>query len=125
MRWEAIFQDIKKEKKTQQTYGLRSFKILLPARELAAFESKLIKLVKSINLWKVKNQQQNQLKEDIKKTNQPNKTLTFADKSSNMYRLTKEHQHMKKQTETSRNELTLKKNKLWKMHTRKIRPNGH
>ena len=73
----------------------------------------------------MKNQQQNQLKEDKKKTNQPDKTLTFADKSSNMYRLTKEHQHMKKQTETSRNELTLKKNKLWKMHTRKIRPNGH
>ena len=66
----------------------------------------------------MKNQQQNQLTEDIKKTNQPNKTLTFADKSSNMYRLTKEHQyqHMKKQTETSRKELTLKKNKLWKMH---------
>ena len=39
-----------KRKKKQQTYGLRSFKILLPARELAAFESKLIKLVKSINL---------------------------------------------------------------------------
>ena len=75
----------------------------------------------------MKNQQQNQLKEDIKKTNQPDKTLTFADKSSNMYRLTKEHQHqhMKEQTETSRNELTLKKNKLWKMHTRKIRQNGH
>ena len=25
--------------------------------------------------------------------NQPDKTVTFADKSSNMYRLTKEHQH--------------------------------
>ena len=67
------------------------------------------------------------MKEDIKKTNQPDKTLTFADELSNMYRLTKEHQHqhMKKQIETSRNELTLKKNNLWKMHTRKIRPNGH
>ena len=38
----------------------------------------------------MKNQLQNQLKEDIKKINQSDKTLTFADKSSNMYRLTKE-----------------------------------
>ena len=38
----------------------------------------------------MKNQVQNQLKEDLKKTNQSDKTLTFADKSSNMYRLTKE-----------------------------------
>ena len=50
MRWEAVFQDTKKEKKNQQTYGLRSFKTLLPAKELAAFESKLIEVVKSINL---------------------------------------------------------------------------
>ena len=38
----------------------------------------------------MKNQVQNQLKEDLKKTNQSDKTLTFADKSPNMYRLTKE-----------------------------------
>ena len=34
----------------------------------------------------MKNQLQNQLKEDIKKINQSDKTLTFAGKSSNMYR---------------------------------------
>ena len=50
MRWKAIFQDTKKEKNNQQTYGLRSFKTLLPVKELAAFESKLIELVKSMNL---------------------------------------------------------------------------
>ena len=38
----------------------------------------------------MKNQLQNQLKEDIKKINRSDKTLTFADKSSNMFRLTKE-----------------------------------
>ena len=38
----------------------------------------------------MKNQLQNQLKEDIKKIDQSDKTLTFADKSSNMYRLRKE-----------------------------------
>ena len=38
----------------------------------------------------MKNQLQYQLKEDIKKINQSDKTLIFADKSSNMYRSTKE-----------------------------------
>ena len=34
----------------------------------------------------MKNQLQNQFKEDMKKINQSDKTLTFAGKSSNMYR---------------------------------------
>ena len=65
----------------------------------------------------MKNQQQNELKEDIKKIDQPGKTLPFEDKSSNMYGLTKEHQHqhIKRQTATSRKDLTLKGNKLWKI----------
>ena len=46
MRWKAVFQDTKKEKSNQQRYGLRSFKIPPPVRELAAFESELIELVK-------------------------------------------------------------------------------
>ena len=46
MRWKAVFQDTKKEKSNQQSYGLRSFKIPPPVRELAAFESELIELVK-------------------------------------------------------------------------------
>ena len=70
MRRKAIFQDIKKEKNNQQRYGLCSFKISPPVKELAAFESILIILVKNIKFQKVKNQLQNQLKEDIKKINQ-------------------------------------------------------
>ena len=108
MRWKAIFQDTKKEKSNQQRYGLRSFKIPPPVKELAAFESELIELVKNIKFRKVKNQLQNQLKEDIKKINQSDKTLTFADKSSNMYRLTKEeYVKMRRNAITS----TYKKNK--------------
>ena len=37
----------------------------------------------------MKKQLQNQLKKDIKTINQSDKTLTFTDKSSKMYRLTK------------------------------------
>ena len=89
-RWKAIFQDTKKEKSNQQRYGLCSFKIPPLVKELAVFESKLIELAKNIKFQNVKNQLQNQLKEDIKQINQSDKTSTFADKSSNMYGLTKE-----------------------------------
>ena len=45
MRWKAIFQDTKKQKANQQRYGLRSFKIPRPVKELPAFESELIELI--------------------------------------------------------------------------------
>ena len=54
MRWKAIFMKTIKEKNNQQRYGLRSFKIPPPVKELAAFESDLIELVKNIKFRKVK-----------------------------------------------------------------------
>ena len=48
MRWKSIFQDTKKEKSNQQRYGLCSFKIPPPVKELATFESELVELVKNI-----------------------------------------------------------------------------
>ena len=68
MRWKEIFEDKKKEKNNEQSYGLRSFKITTSVKELAAFESELIELVKNIKFQNVKKQLQNQLKEDIKKS---------------------------------------------------------
>ena len=82
-------------------------KYYLPVKELAAFESELIDLVKNIKFRKAKNQLQNKLKEDIKKINQSDKTLTFADKSSNMYRLTREeYVKMRKNAITSTHKKT-------------------
>lgn len=49
-----------------------------------AFEDDLVRLVKKIKFRKVKNQFQNKLKDDIKKVHSSNKTLTPADKTSNM-----------------------------------------
>ena len=72
----------------------------------------------------MKNQLQSQLKEDIKKISQSDKTLNFANKSSNMYQLAKE-EYVKmrrnavtstyKKQKRSRKESTLKENKLRKM----------
>ena len=85
MRWKAINQDTKKGKKNKKKQQ-RYFQMPPPIKELATFESELT----DIKFGKVKNQLQNQLKEDIRKINQSDKTLTFADKLSNMYLLTKE-----------------------------------
>ena len=81
------------EKNNQRRYRLRSFKIPSPVKELAAFKSELTELVKNIKFQKIKNQQQNQLKEDIKKISQSDKTLTFADKSFQHISINKRRTH--------------------------------
>ena len=84
MRRKAIFQDIKKEKNNQQRYGLCSFKISPPVKELAAFESILIILVKNIKFQKSQKPATKSTERRHKK-DKSDKALTFADKSSNMY----------------------------------------
>lgn len=48
MRSKAIFQNTKKENKKQRRYGLHSFKIPPPGKEITAFESELVELVKKM-----------------------------------------------------------------------------
>ena len=59
-------------------------------KELIPFEYDLIDLVKNIKFRKVRNDFQMKLHEDLRKVRSSKKTLTFADKTSNMYRLEKE-----------------------------------
>ena len=73
-----------------ETYGLKSQKTTPPINELAAFENDWIELVKNIKFRTVHNQLQRTLKSDIKLIQQSRKTLTPADKTSNMYRISKE-----------------------------------
>ena len=90
MRWKVISCDMKGNRIKTETYGLKSQKTPPPINELAAFENDLIELVKNIKFRTVQNQLQRTLKSDIKSIQQSSKTLTPADKTSNMYRLTKE-----------------------------------
>ena len=48
-----------------------------------------MELIKNIRLRKIRKSFQRKHKEDIKLIKDSNKTITFADKTSNMYRLTK------------------------------------
>ena len=69
---------------------LKSTKCRLQLRELIPFEDDLIDLVKSIRFRKVRNDSQIKLQEDLRKVRSSKITLTFADKTSNIYRLEKE-----------------------------------
>ena len=55
-----------------------------------SFEENLTKSVKSLRFRKVANKFQRTLAKDLKGIRSSNKTLTAADKTSNMYRLSKE-----------------------------------
>ena len=96
MRWKVIYCDMKGSIKAE-TYGLKSQKAPPPINELAAFENYLIELVKNIKFQIVHNYIQRTLKSDINLIQESNKTLTPANKMSNMYRITKEeHNKMRR-----------------------------
>ena len=90
MRWKAIYSDSEEEPK-RKTYGLKSFKCPSQVKELLNFESDLIDLVKNVKFDEnyKKCEFQKKLKTDIRTITRSEKTLTAADKTSNMYRLTK------------------------------------
>ena len=94
MKWKAIYFNSNgsidnKKKEDTKWYGPKSPYSPRQVKELIPFESDLVELVKNIKL--VKNTFQEKLKEDIKLIKESNKTMTPTDKTSNMYRLIKEH----------------------------------
>ena len=58
-------------------------------KDLIQFEDDLVRIVKELKFHKVKNNFQTKLGEDMKQVQTLKKTLTPADKTSNMYRLDK------------------------------------
>ena len=57
---------------------------------LTAFENYLLNLVKNIKFRKIQSNFQTKLNEDVKTIHKSKKTLTQADKTSNMYKLSKD-----------------------------------
>ena len=73
-----------------ERYGLKSEATPAQLKELIPFEEDLINMVREIKFREVKNDFQKKMAEDIRKIKRSQKTVTPADKTSNMYRLTKE-----------------------------------
>ena len=59
-------------------------------KELIPFENDFVELIRNIKFRKIRNTFQEKLKEDINVTKESNKTMTFTDKTSNMYQSIKE-----------------------------------
>ena len=95
MRWKALFSNDSQEK-PKENYGLKTFNCPKKVPEMMAFENDLINVVRNVEfrMNRTNNTFQRKLSQDIRKIATSTKTLTAADKTSNMYRLTKE-QHDK------------------------------
>ena len=85
MRWKAIYCNSKTNDDSNERYSLKTLKCPKQVKDLVPFENDLIDMLKVIKFRKVKNQFLTKLKSDIKTVNQSKKTLTFADKTLNMY----------------------------------------
>ena len=91
MWWKAIHYNEGKGRRNQtEWYGLRSTRCPGKVNERVPFEKDLTALVKVIKFRKVKNQFQKKFQQDIKRIRKSDKTMTFADKTKNMYRLSKD-----------------------------------
>ena len=91
MRWKTIqFSNNKNNDSKTEWYGLKSLSSPRPVKELTPFENELISLVKNIKFRKVRNHFQDRLQQDLRRMKASNKTMTFADKTTNIYRLTRE-----------------------------------
>ena len=69
-------------------YGLTSPYCPRQVKGLISFENDLVELIRNTKFKKIRNNFQEKLKDNIKSIKKSNKTMTSADKTSNMYRLT-------------------------------------
>ena len=93
MRWKVKFfnsRDEPDDAKVIQNYGLKSLNCPTQVKELLQFENELFPLAKEVKFRRTRSNFQDRMKEDMRKIKYSNKTLTPADKTSNMYCLTKE-----------------------------------
>ena len=90
MRWQAFFYEQGNSKYIPENYGLKSLNYPPKIKKMTNFENDLINLLKSIKFRETESSFQRQLTEDIRTIKSTKTTLTFADNTSNVYKVTKE-----------------------------------
>ena len=93
IRWKATFFNKRNHDENPEeieNYGLKTPNCPSQVKELLQFENDLFQLVKDVKFRRTRSNFQNKMKEDTRNIRNSNKTLTPADKTSNMYRLSKE-----------------------------------
>ena len=92
MRWKAFYflKGEKSDSLEDTRFGFKSRRSPPQVEELRGFEEDLTKMVEGIRFRKVKEPFQNRLKEDIKELSARKDVIVRADKTTNMYSVTKE-----------------------------------
>ena len=94
MRWKLFwyYNDSNNDEPVAQNgkFGFKSKNTPPPQEELESFENDLFNMVASIKYRNSKDSFQEKLKEDIRKINDSDKLLIFADKTTNIYSLSPE-----------------------------------
>ena len=89
MKWKAFFCKQESNKFKAENYGLKSLNCPPKIKDMTNFEYDLTNLLKTIKFCVTKNFFQQQLTKDIRIIKNTNTTLTFADKTSNLYKVPK------------------------------------
>ena len=93
MRWKAHFFDSKdkvKDNEMTENYGFKSRMCPPQVKDMIKFEDDLHQMIKSVEFKKVNNKFLNTLKSDIQDINKSQNLFVFADKTRNIYELSKE-----------------------------------
>ena len=90
MQWKALFfLNPKPDQQQSNKFNLKSRNCPPPIEELKPFEDDMFQIVENVKFKQVRNQFQEKLRRDVKKTNSSRKVLVFADKTRNVYELDK------------------------------------
>ena len=95
MRWKATFFDPNRVETSApeeevETYGLKTARCPAQINSMKKFESDLMSISDNISFRRDSNDLQKRMKKDMKDMKNSNKTLTPADKTTNLYRLSKD-----------------------------------
>ena len=92
MRWKAYFfdNDIGNSENNSNKYGFKSRNCPPQNNDMEKLEDDVLLMIKNIEFRRVNNDFQSKLKDDIKKISSSNNVFVFADKTANMYELSKD-----------------------------------
>ena len=90
MRWKVYWFRNKKKGNKKNTYGFNSTKHPKAMKELKAFEDDLIKMIGDIEMRRNENNLQKKMREDISLIKGLNGVIVSADKTDNLYVISKE-----------------------------------
>ena len=91
LRWKAYFFEHPCDNTTNDNFGFKSNKTPPQNEHLNPFENDIYELVKNIEFKNVKSEFQNKLKRDLKNIRTSKNLFVFADKTNNLYEMSKEN----------------------------------